>query len=90
MSWFDAEKFCVQSGGHLASPTNQQVDNFLKTQLKQQTGNSNKVRWLGGIREKNNETWVWTDCSDKPFTEWPYGQPDNPKEKESCSKYTTI
>ena len=46
------------------------------------------MRWLGGIREKDNETWVWTDCSDKPFTGWPIGQPDNPKEKESCLMYS--
>ena len=75
-NWFDAEKFCQRTGGHLASVTNEQVNNFLKKE---------RETWIGGKRELGNETFVWTDCSSWDYNSgWYDGEPDNAGGNQAC------
>ena len=67
-------------GGKLASVTDEEGYNFI---------NSKKIqRWIGGISEPGNDTWVWTDCSPWGFTRWTGGEPKpeapDGHDKEKC------
>ena len=80
-SWFEAEKWCQRYlGTKLASITDEDGYNFI---------NSKKVqRWIGGISEPRNDTWVWTDCSPWDFKRWQSGEPrleaPDGHDKEKC------
>ena len=82
LSWFEAEKWCQRSlGGKLASVTDEDGYNLISSKQIQ--------RWIGGISEPGNDTWVWTDCSPCGFTRWQGGEPkseapDGP-DKEKCA-----
>ena len=82
-SWFDAEKFCQKSGGHLASVTDVQSHNFIEGKNAEAYW-----RWIGGVREQGNKTWVWTDCSPWTFNKWAGGEPKNEVDNEGCLVHT--
>ena len=82
-NWSDAEEFCQRRGGHLASVTNEQVNNFLKN--NDNLPWTQTERWIGGKRELGNETYVWTDCSAWDFNSgWDKGEPDNAGGNQAC------
>ena len=69
-NWFEAEEACQRHGGHLASITNQDDDNYIK---------GKQIRaWIGGTDINKEGTWLWTDCSDWSFNSgWRSGEPNN-------------
>ena len=84
-SWFEAEKWCRQNGGQLASVTDAQGYNFIN-------GKHLQV-WIGGISEPGNDTWVWTDCSPWNFKRWANGEPKTEapdgQDKEKCAVHNS-
>ena len=57
MSWHQAETFCVEKGGHLAS-----IDsNYEQEQLIGLLKNASVTAWLGGSDEAEESQWTWID-----------------------------
>merc|ERR1712107_675327 len=90
LKWDNAEAFCVETGGHLASIHSEAEHNFLVDELIESVDdfieglNSelNKFmtsylgNWIGG--QRHNETaWTWSDGTPWDYENWDtdYGQP---------------
>ena len=77
-SWREAEQFCKEEGGHLASVTNQRIHDYIWSKVDQR--NKKTHFWIGGTDQAKEGTWTWTDGSLWNFTKWgttPKRQPDN-------------
>ena len=85
LSWSEAEEYCVQHGGHLASAGSAEEQNFLiKFAEKTSRGNI----WIGGYLSEDG-SWRWTDGSKFSFEWWDDNQPDNYEGKETCIRFTS-
>ena len=71
MTFADAEAFCVNLGGHLASIGSEKEN----VELLKEAGN-HKV-WLGGTDQVEEGIWIWSDGKVWNFTYWATGKPDN-------------
>ena len=85
MSWSDAEKYCVDHGGHLASSNSAHEQEFL-AELSMKTSRSNI--WIGGYLDADGR-WKWTDGTDFKYENWDENQPDNFENKETCIRFTS-
>jgi len=72
-TWADAEKKCVEEGGHLASVGSFGENWSIHMLLK----NIQNPVWLGGTDGAAEGTWVFTDGTRVTHTAWSDGQPDN-------------
>ena len=70
ISWTDAQKKCVELGGHLAVPND--AEEFVTLVELCESKNVDRV-WLGGHRE--NGAIVWADGSTEPYEQWAKGEP---------------
>ena len=81
MSWTEAEKVCIASGGDLASITSGGTDAFLKAK-------GNEDFWIGGTDQDHEGKWRWTDESLWIYTNWASGEPSGASwwlgKKEDC------
>ena len=83
-SWANAELFCKDQDGHLASVTNQRIHDYMKTKVN--ADDFDAFFWVGGTDREHEGNWSWTDGSAWQFTRWatwPRKQPDN-WEGEDC------
>ena len=71
LTWGDAEKKCIEYGGHLASVHSDQENNFIFQTSKK------AVTWLGGNDLEAEGSWIWSDGSSWSYSNWQSGQPDN-------------
>ena len=79
-TWYEAEDFCKRIGGHLASVPNEGIHSY----LKEYTEGGTSGKWVGGISEPNNDTWVWTDCTSWDYNAgWGMNVPNDPQ-TERC------
>ncbi|KAK6752928.1 hypothetical protein RB195_003993 [Necator americanus] len=81
--WDDAEAFCVEQGGHLASIHSERENTFvanLARTNKEQT-NPHDLTWIG--LQAKGSSWEWSDRSKVDYINWAPKQPDNPG-KENC------
>lgn len=70
ISWTDAQKKCVEMGGHLAVPND--ADEFVALVELCESKGIDRV-WIGGHRENN--AMVWEDGSTAPYEQWAKGEP---------------
>ena len=76
-SWFDAEEFCNDKDGHLASITNQETHMYLRYKVNIVDGLGDI--WVGGSDLEQGGVWRWADGTVWNFTRWatkPVPQPD--------------
>ena len=73
-TWDEAEEFCIQKGGHLASATTAAIEAYITKE-----NNKRKLRhlWLGGSDKKKEGVWKWSDGSPWNFTKWNLYQPSS-------------
>ena len=67
-SWTDAESFCRNEGGQLAS-----IHSELEQKLATEAAQGQRV-WLGG-RQRTGGQWYWADNTTWSFTNWTSGSP---------------
>ena len=79
LKWDDAKKYCEERGGHLATITSEDEENFLKDLVSKQ-GTKNSY-CLGGYVNKIG-MWNWITGEKFNYTNWGAGQPDNYLGKE--------
>ncbi|XP_032364346.1 galactose-specific lectin nattectin [Etheostoma spectabile] len=82
-SWIDAENFCKAAGGNLASVHSEEEQVFLKTFIKQVSGEYRRT-WIGGSDSVQEGVWMWSDGSTLDYKRWILGQPDNYSGNEDC------
>ena len=78
-NWTNAEQMCIKNEGHLASITDQNIDNYIWNKIQTTTERS---VWVGGTDKEEEGTWKWSDGSVWDFTNWP-AKPNNYK-KQHC------
>ena len=67
-NWKDAEAYCVENGGHLASVNSSGEKDFLVDLTKSKAVD---FVWIGGYCVKDDmDTWYWTDDSDFKYKNW--------------------
>jgi hypothetical protein len=79
MSWHQAKLFCENKGGHLATITSAQEDNFIYTNLVENSPMGIEMCWLGGTDEATEGTWRWVTGETWNYTNWSplFGEPNN-------------
>ena len=78
-TWDEAERYCNNKGGHLASVTNLNIHNYIWSRAKSRD-QKQKGHWIGGNYVKDEVRWQWSDRSKWEFTKWatkPMKQPNN-------------
>lgn len=75
LSWDDAEEYCVNWGGHLASVQNEAEMKVIHKIIK-----AKKIRglvWIGASDKKQEKTWTWSDGSKWQYSNWDRNEPNN-------------
>ena len=80
-TWNEAEAFCQQENGHLASITSDAINQYV---LEGMNSKDFGYTWIGGNDIDEEGTWKWTDGSPFEFTFWHPGQPTNYGGNEHC------
>ena len=75
LSWENTEEICNDEGGHLASVTNLEIHNYIRSKVNPKEKNT--FFWIGGTAQGREGKWKWTDGSEWKFTKWATKQPDN-------------
>lgn len=83
LEWGAAEAFCEELGGHLATITSEEEQQFIESLMA--CGNKNSY-WLGGGIDIPTKTIEWITGEEVTYTHWGRGQPDNNRktDKEEC------
>ena len=74
MSWHEAEVFCQNQGGYLATLTSQSENDFVYNNL---IASASSYVWLGGTDEGSEGNWRWVTGEAWQFTNWKSGEPNN-------------
>ena len=70
-TWKDAKKACQAIGGHLATSTSAEKNEFLASLADGATV------WLGGTDAQEEGNWKWVTGEEWSYTNWYPGNPDN-------------
>ena len=84
LAWSEAEAYCVEHGGHLASAGSVEEQAFLN-QFAESSSRSNI--WIGGFIARDGR-WQWTDGTEFGYSNWDDNQPDNYEGRETCIRFT--
>ncbi|XP_039631401.1 lectin-like [Polypterus senegalus] len=82
-TWVEAEAFCLNLGGHLASVHNADANKYITSFIKSKDS-SGPVTWLGASDCQQVSVWLWTDGSKWDYTNWNKGEPSNGNNVERC------
>lgn len=74
-NWSYAKSFCEAMGGHLATSTSQEKNNFLASLTE-------KIVWIGGTDEAEEGSWRWINGEAWSYSNWFNGYPDNAQYQE--------
>ena len=80
-TWYEAEAFCQQENGNLASITSDAINQYVVEGMNSR-GLSNT--WMGGNDIDEEGAWKWTDGSPFEFTFWHSGEPNNWGGNQHC------
>ena len=80
-TWLEAHNFCKSHGGHLATITSSDEQNFISN-LIQSEGYKNNY-WIGGYKDRKG-TWRWITNEKFAFTAWASDEPNNFRDQENC------
>ncbi|XP_037540367.1 galactose-specific lectin nattectin-like [Nematolebias whitei] len=83
MTWGDAEQYCINYDGHLASFHNQRQYDSIRRFIVSATGTNTKS-WVGGTDAGQEGVWTWSDGSRFSFVPWGSGEPNNLGGNENC------
>lgn len=72
MTWYDAKTLCEALGGHLATITSAEEDQFVSGML-----HGDIDAWLGATDIGHEGEWRWITGESFSYTNWMAGQPDN-------------
>ena len=84
LTWSDAEDYCKNKSGHLASVTSNAINDYVVDGKKKRDINR---LWIGGSDSEAEGTLRWADCSPWEFTLWKQGEPNGKWEAQNCLNY---
>lgn len=73
--WTDARDACENMGGHLATITSQEEQEFVAGLIE--NSGTQKNYWLGGSDHDSEGDWVWITGEAWTYSNWRIKQPDN-------------
>ena len=74
ITWIEAQDWCINQGGHLASVTS----NSIKTYVVEGMNRNNVDNiWIGANDCMQEGDWKWVDNSRWDFSSWGGGEPNN-------------
>lgn len=74
MTWHNAKSHCESLGGHLATITSQQENDFVYNNL---ASTSPHISWLGATDEAQEGIWKWVTGEGWNYTNWYPDEPNN-------------
>lgn len=74
MTWKDAKIYCEQFGGHLATITSEEEQNFVSGLI---ADGHKDFYWLGGTDSLSEGTWKWITDEPWDYSNWCENSPDN-------------
>ena len=74
MTWHEAKAYCESLGGHLATITSQEEQNFIENIVKD--GKKNHY-WIGAECEDKWGEWKWITGEEWNYNNWDNGEPNN-------------
>lgn len=74
IAWSEAKIYCENEGGHLATLTSENENNFVFDRLIRSTSH---FYWLGASDEDNEGVWQWITGENWDYTNWCSGEPNN-------------
>jgi hypothetical protein len=72
MSWHEAETFCAELGGYLASVISEEENDFVFDHFAR-----DHVCWLGASDELQEGNWQWVSGEPFEYSNWFKGEPSN-------------
>lgn len=83
-SWNEANMYCQKKGGHLATITSKEEDDYLYQLLQ----NSNRMNAYFGLSDAEKEgTWKWITGEAVDYLNWATGEPNAENDKEDYAMY---
>ena len=74
LKWTEAEEFCSEQGGHLASVISNATNEYILRKIESMPWNIGnpyqRQLWIGGFDNEKAGEWEWTDSSPWKFTNW--------------------
>ena len=85
-TWQEAEEKCEQRGGHLATFSSKEENDFVYSYIKSQNV---KSAYFGFTDSATEGTWTWVTGESVVYTNWSSGEPngENPKEDYAMFYY---
>ena len=72
--WYLAQSMCSEMGGHLATITSREEDEFVYSLMQEKSAG---IYALGGADTEEEGTWEWVTGEEWDYTNWSAAQPDN-------------
>ena len=83
-TWADAKAFCESLGGHLATITGEEENNFIMTL----TGDN--YCFLGGTDASSEGSWTWVTGENWSYSNWMDGEPNNGSDQYDGQNWLAI
>ncbi len=83
LSWEEANDYCNELGGHLATITTSEEQGFITQNILSNC--SNNLYWIGGKRVNGN--WTWITGENFEYTNWAYGEPTTTENEDYIHIY---
>ncbi len=87
LKWHEARDFCHLLGGHLATITSQEEQDFILTLVN---WGSLTSYWLGATDEEQTGIWSWITEEAFEYENWDEGEPNNNVEGNEVEHYLVI
>jgi thiol-disulfide isomerase/thioredoxin len=85
MTWQEAKEYCERHGGHLATATSAEENQFIYENF-----GSDHVCWLGATDEENEGTWKWVTGEPWEYENWFEGEPNNGEGEDGRENYLAL
>jgi thiol-disulfide isomerase/thioredoxin len=82
MTWQEAKEYCERHGGHLATATSAEENQFIYENF-----GHDRVCWLGATDEENEGTWKWVTGEPWEYANWFEGEPSNGEGEDGRENY---
>lgn len=86
LTWSEAKAYCESVGGHLATITSKEEQEFIKKYIVE-SDYSNSRFWIGATDAEKEGTWKWVTGEVFNYSNWGKGEPDNTSEQDCLAIY---
>lgn len=84
MTWEDAQEYFKDNGGHLATITSQEENDFLFNYIISQSCDS---AYFGATDKENEGNWIWITGEEFIYSNWHNNEPNNERGDENYAMF---